>query len=141
MEEIYRETATLKKLDHRNIVTLYRAFVDKKQVIMLMEYVSDGELLSYVDDFGPLSEVVSRKFFSQIINAMSYCHNRGIIHRDLKLENILVKSREDMTIKIVDFGIAGVCVDNKKERNDCGSLTYMAPEVTNKCLILQGTNK
>lgn len=60
---------------------------------------------------------------------MSYCHNRGIVHRDLKLENVLLKTEGDMLIKVVDFGIAGVCVGSKKDKVDAGSIAYMPPEV------------
>lgn len=60
---------------------------------------------------------------------MSYCHNRGIVHRDLKLENVLFKAEGDLLIKVVDFGIAGVCVGTKKDKVDAGSIAYMPPEV------------
>ena len=60
---------------------------------------------------------------------MSYCHNRGIVHRDLKLENVLLKTKGDNIIKVVDFGIAGVCTTNKKDKVDAGSIAYMPPEV------------
>ena len=60
---------------------------------------------------------------------MAYCHNRGIVHRDLKLENVLLKQKGDSTIKVVDFGIAGVCTTNKKDKVDAGSIAYMPPEV------------
>ena len=72
---------------------------------------------------------------------MSYCHNRGIVHRDLKLENVLLKSRGDNLIKVVDFGIAGVCTTNKKDKVDAGSIAYMPPEVTlfvtKVCIVFQ----
>ena len=60
---------------------------------------------------------------------MSDCHNRGIVHRDLKLENVLLKTKGDNIIKVVDFGIAGVCTTNKKDKVDAGSIAYMPPEV------------
>ena len=56
---------------------------------------------------------------------MAYCHTRGIVHRDLKLENVLFKTKGDLTIKVVDFGIAGA----KKDKVDAGSVAYMPPEV------------
>lgn len=59
---------------------------------------------------------------------MSYCHNRGIVHRDLKLENVLFKSEGDLLVKVVDFGIAGVCAGGKKDKVDAGSIAYMPPE-------------
>jgi len=74
-----------------------------------MEYAAGGELLKFVEDLGIINEFDARKIFLQIVNAMCYCHNRGIVHRDLKLENVLFKSKGDLFIKVVDFGIAGVC--------------------------------
>jgi serine/threonine protein kinase len=59
---------------------------------------------------------------------MHYCHIRGIVHRDLKLENVLFKQTGDLTIKVVDFGIAGVCDATKKDKVDAGSIAYMPPE-------------
>ena len=67
---------------------------------------------------------------------MSYCHNRGIVHRDLKLENVLFKSKGDLIIKIVDFGIAGVCTTMQKDKVDAGSVAFMPPEVMFKFLVI-----
>ena len=60
---------------------------------------------------------------------MAYCHTRGIVHRDLKLENVLFKQEGDLHIKVVDFGIAGVCTSKQKDKVDAGSVAYMPPEV------------
>ncbi len=76
---------------------------------MIMELASGGELLKYVEDNGSIPEIDARRILLQIVNAISYCHNRGVVHRDLKLENVLFKSKGDLIIKVVDFGIAGVC--------------------------------
>ena len=71
-----------------------------------------------------------------MINAMHYCHIRGIVHRDLKLENVLLKAAGDMQIKVVDFGIAGVCDSNRKDKVNAGSIAYMPPEVRDSFLII-----
>lgn len=76
---------------------------------MIMEYAAGGELLKFVEDTERVKEVDARRIFLQIINAILYCHQRGIVHRDLKLENVLFKNKGDLFIKVVDFGIAGVC--------------------------------
>jgi len=62
---------------------------------------------------------------------MLYCHSRGVVHRDLKLENVLFKNtiEDDMTVKVVDFGIAGMAA---KDKVDAGTLAYMAPECLDK---------
>lgn len=99
----------MKKLNHKNIIALYHAFVDGKQLCMIMEYAAGGELLKFVEENERVKEVDARRIFLQIINAILYCHQRGIVHRDLKLENVLFKNKGDLFIKVVDFGIAGVC--------------------------------
>jgi len=74
-------------------------------------------------------------------SACSYFHHRGIVHRDLKLENVLFKRKPefgDLTVKIVDFGIAGSSNPNKAEKSNAGSLSYMPPEVLdNTCTVAE----
>lgn len=65
----------------------------------------------------------------QIFRAVNYCHRKGVIHRDLKLENILFWDQERTRIKVVDFGIAGVCRAQEKDKSDAGTIKYMSPEV------------
>ncbi len=129
IEEIYREADALQKLHHNNIINLYKAFVQRKEVILIMEYAGGGELKDKVEELKDLDEIYARTIFQQICSAMSYCHNRGLIHRDLKLENVLFKDKESAIIKIVDFGIAGVCKAQQKDKTDSGTLSYMPPEV------------
>jgi serine/threonine protein kinase len=64
-----------------------------------------------------------------MLSAIEACHSQGIIHRDLKLENVLFDSKARSRIKIVDFGISGRCKGNQGERTDAGTIRYMAPEV------------
>lgn len=66
-------------------------------------------------------------FIKQIVKAMTYCHSNGLIHRDLKLENLLLVNREELLIKVIDFGIAGAMKTMSWEDLDIGSLAYMAP--------------
>lgn len=61
--------------------------------------------------------------------AIDDCHQKGVIHRDLKLENVLFETKAHTKIKVVDFGISGRCKGNTSERNDAGTLRYMSPEV------------
>jgi len=71
------------------------AFVEGHQLVMVMEYACGGEVLEYVTQKGKLNEFVSRKIINQVINALLYCHSRGIVHRDLKLENVLFRDKVD----------------------------------------------
>lgn len=95
-----------------------------------MEAALGGELRHYFKEHDYMSEIRARHIILQVVQAMLYCHSRGVIHRDLKLENVLFKNNdpEDMTIKVIDFGIAGV----GDEKVDAGTYAYMAPECFEK---------
>jgi calcium-dependent protein kinase len=78
-----------------------------------------------------LNEDEVRGIFKQLIVAVSFCHSKGIIHRDIKLENILFKDEGKSKIKIIDFGVSGFI---KNEKSRYGTVRYMPPEV------IDGTN-
>ena len=94
-----------------------------------MEYMEGGELKEYLRKKGKLTESEAKNFFKQIINAVRYCHQKGLVHRDLKLENILMK--DESVVKVSDFGISGV-VNRFNAEVDWGTLRYMSPEVLSK---------
>lgn len=116
-------------LNHKNIIKLYQAFVLKNEVVLIMEYADGGELVEYVEEQKGLPEGEARGLIKQVIAAIEDCHQQGIIHRDLKLENVLFESKAKTRIKVVDFGISGMCKGNIHEKNDAGTLRYMPPEV------------
>lgn len=106
LDAIYREAQALKRLSHGNIVQLYHAFLLKNYILLIMEYVSGGELRKYLNEKGKvLAEKEARDFFIQITDAVEYCHNKGIIHRDLKLENILLADTTSRQIKVFSCGL------------------------------------
>ena len=123
---IYKEADALKALNHKNIIKLYHGFIDGKRFVMIMEAAHGGELLDYLKKEKAVPEPIAREIMMQVIKAMLYCHSRGVVHRDLKLENVLFKNslKGDFSVKVVDFGIAGV----GGEKVDAGTLCYMAPE-------------
>ena len=94
-----------------------------------MEYADGGELLDYVEEKKGLGEIEARSIMKQLVLGIENCHDQGVIHRDLKLENVLFETKGRTKIKIVDFGIAGMCKPDMHEKNDAGTLKYMAPEV------------
>lgn len=89
-----------------------------------------GELGTYFKNHDHMPENIAREIILQVIQAMLYCHSRGVVHRDLKLENVLFKNsyEDDYTVKVVDFGIAGM----QNDKVDAGTLSYMAPECLDK---------
>jgi serine/threonine protein kinase len=93
-----------------------------------MEYVEGGELFEYVADRQRLQEDVTVYLFRQIIWALKYCHGLNIHHRDLKPENILL-NYDNMTVKVVDFGMAALQPQGNFLTTPCGSPHYAAPEL------------
>jgi len=95
-----------------------------------MEAAMGGELYHYLKKYDKMTEIVARNIILQVVQAMLYCHSRGVVHRDLKLENVMFKNKddEDLFVKVIDFGIAGVA----QEKVDSGTLSYMAPECLEK---------
>ena len=92
-----------------------------------MEYCKNGELFSYVSSRGKLTEAHSRNFFMQIVSAVSYCHQKNIIHRDIKHKNILLD--ENFDIKLIDFGLSNYTIEGGYRNTFCGTPAYSAPEM------------
>ncbi|KAK4745582.1 hypothetical protein SAY87_011894 [Trapa incisa] len=129
-DQIKREIATLKLLKHPNVVRLHEVLASKTKIYMILEHVTGGELFDKIATKGKLPESEGRKLFQQLIDGVSYCHNRGVYHRDLKLENVLVDSRG--SIKITDFGLSALPQHYREDgllHTTCGSPNYVAPEV------------
>ena len=129
VDEIYKEARALSKLVHSNIIKLYHAFLLKTDVVLIMEYISGGELYKFVKDKGDLTELEARNIFQQLTYTVEYCHDKYIIHRDLKPTNILISESDSgkIVIKLIDFGISGS--NYGKDKSTAGSLVYMPPEV------------
>ena len=101
-EKIKIETSIMKTLSYsNNIVKILESYETKKHICIVMEYICAGDLLSYIKKRSKLSEPVAKFIFRQIILALQYIHNHNIVHRDIKLDNILIDL--DNNIKICDF--------------------------------------
>jgi serine/threonine protein kinase len=94
---------------------------------MLFEYVNGGQMLDYIISHGRLKEKQARKFSRQIASSLDYCHRNSIVHRDLKIENILISKTGD--IKIIDFGLSNLFAPRGHLKTFCGSLYFAAPEL------------
>jgi 5'-AMP-activated protein kinase catalytic alpha subunit len=97
---------------------------------MVLEYVNGGELFEKIALKRKLSEKEGRKLFQQLMDAVSYCHEKGVYHRDLKPENVLVDAKGN--IKLSDFGLSAFTQHQRKDgllHTTCGSPNYIAPEV------------
>uniref|UniRef100_A0A672QF08 non-specific serine/threonine protein kinase n=1 Tax=Sinocyclocheilus grahami TaxID=75366 RepID=A0A672QF08_SINGR len=127
LEKIYREVQIMKMLDHPHIIKLYQVMETKNMLYLVTEYAKNGEIFDYLAKHGRLSEPEARRKFWQILSAVEYCHNRNIVHRDLKAENLLLDGH--MNIKIADFGFGNFFQPGKPLATWCGSPPYAAPEV------------
>ena len=101
--KILQEVLILKKLVHQNIIRLLEVFENNKNFFIVMEYASDGDLLSYIKKHGKLSEEKGRIIFRQVVEGVKHCHNNKILHRDIKLDNVLL---DKGMAKICDFGVS-----------------------------------
>lgn len=130
VQRIFKEIGVLRSLHHPNIVNLHDTFASGNYICFAMEYCQGGELRQYLHEKGALPEREVYEIAMQICEALRFIHSSGIIHRDLKLENILFSNEDKKVIKIVDFGISGMCTTGSKgEKSYAGSLYYTAPEV------------
>ena len=99
-----REALSATSLSHPNIVSIYDVGEDDRSHYLVMEYVKGETLKSYVQRVGPLSPKRAVEIMQQLTSAIAHAHHNGIVHRDIKPQNVLVD--EDGTVKITDFGIA-----------------------------------
>eukprot|EP00249_Psilotum_nudum_P016127 c25670_g2_i1 orf=524-1846(+) len=129
-EQIKREISTMKLLKHPNVVQLHEVMASKTKVYFVLEYVTGGELFNKIAYQGKFREDEARKYFQQLINAVDYCHSRGVYHRDLKPENLLLDAHGDL--KISDFGLSALPQQFREDgllHTTCGTPNYVAPEV------------
>ena len=147
LDKFQTEVKILSKVDHPNIVRLFEVIEDDKYYNLLQEFCTGGELLKKTETT-KLKEKEVAKIFIQIMSAVAYCHEKGIVHRDLKLENILFETEEpDSPIKIIDFGFSVIFENEKDLKSDnkegsdskknglrrmktkVGTLYYISPEI------------
>ncbi|KAH0574496.1 Kinase, CAMK CAMKL [Spironucleus salmonicida] len=121
------EIQVLKLLSHPNIVKLLEVIDTSRHIYIITEYLPQGELFNYVVSNKKLDEEEARKIFQQLISALDYCHQRNVVHRDLKLENILLDINHNC--KVIDFGLSTVLQQSQSLDTACGSPSYAAPEM------------
>ncbi|KAL8179037.1 UNVERIFIED_CONTAM: NUAK SNF1-like kinase 2 [Gekko kuhli] len=126
---IRREIEIMSSLNHPHIIAVHEVFENSSKIVIVMEYASKGDLYDYISERQRLTEQEARHFFRQVVSAVYYCHKNGIVHRDLKLENILLDSNGN--IKIADFGLSNVFQQDRFLQTFCGSPLYASPEIVN----------
>ena len=120
----------IRKLNHRNVISVEHASEDEDFIYIYMPYYGGGDLHSFIDDYDYLAEKVAFKIFYQLVDAVDHCHLNDIIHRDIKLENMLMDNPEEMNITLIDFGFSIERKGTDPLLDDFpGSPAYAAPEL------------
>ncbi|CAI5462421.1 unnamed protein product [Closterium sp. Yama58-4] len=130
VDQIKREISVMKLVRHPNVVRLYEVLASRTKIYIILEFVTGGELFDKIVNKGRLEEEEARRYFQQLIDAMDYCHSKGVAHRDLKPENLLLDSKDN--IKISDFGLSALPQQVRADgllHTTCGTPNYVAPEV------------
>ena len=127
-QKIKQETTIMETLSKsKNIVKIFETYETKKHICIVMEYICAGDLLTYIKKRSKLTEPVAKFIFKQIILGIKHIHDNNIIHRDIKLDNILLDL--DNNIKICDFGVSRKINIGEILFEQCGTPAYIAPEI------------
>ncbi|KAK4278480.1 hypothetical protein QN277_016320 [Acacia crassicarpa] len=128
-EQIKREISVMRRVRHPNIIQLYEVMATKSKIYFVIEYAKGGELFDKVAK-GKLKEDVAHRYFQQLVNAIDFCHSRGVYHRDIKPENLLLDENENL--KVSDFGLSALAESKRQDdllHTPCGTPAYVAPEI------------
>ena len=136
MKNLQREASIMSRLSHPHVVALYEVCSSKDFFCLALDFFPGGNLCDLVQDNpnGKLEEEQARIYFKQLVEGMDYIHSKGIIHRDIKLENILL-NKEKTDLVIGDFGLSNFWHPGAKLQTRCGSAEYAAPEIFDKTKI------
>ena len=126
-KKVLQEVYILKNIKHSNVIRLLEVFESPKHLLIVMEYSGGGDLLKYIKTHGRLSESKAREYFIQIVYGLAHCHWRSVLHRDVKLDNILLDSNGG--VKLWDFGVSKIMKKDQVINEQCGTPAYIAPEI------------
>ncbi|CAD8143968.1 unnamed protein product [Paramecium octaurelia] len=122
---------TLKKYPHTNLMKLLEIITEKDTSIFIYEYMAGGTLYEFMQQKHlKLDDSEIKTIFKQLLKALKHLHSLNILHRDIKLDNIMFKTKGDIkSLKLIDFGFATFLSDNKNMEFRCGTPGYVAPEI------------
>ncbi|CAM1298173.1 SNRK (predicted) [Pycnogonum litorale] len=128
-DHLFQEVRCMKLVQHPNVVRLYEVIDTQTKLYLILELGDGGDLYDYIMKHEKgLNEEMARKYFQQIVHAISYCHKLHVVHRDLKPENVVFFEKLGM-VKLTDFGFSNRFCPGQKLETSCGSLAYSAPEI------------
>eukprot|EP01063_Lacrimia_lanifica_P002013 TRINITY_DN11051_c0_g1_i1.p1 TRINITY_DN11051_c0_g1~~TRINITY_DN11051_c0_g1_i1.p1 ORF type:complete len:321 (+),score=142.21 TRINITY_DN11051_c0_g1_i1:76-963(+) len=126
-QQLKREIAIMKLLSHRNVLGMQDVLQTGKNIYLVLDLVTGGDLFDQLDHDKVFDEPKARRYFQQLISGLHYLHQQGIAHRDLKPENLLLDQQG--TVYIADFGFSRLLSPCQLLQTVCGTPNYMAPEV------------
>ncbi|GLJ07984.1 hypothetical protein SUGI_0079030 [Cryptomeria japonica] len=129
-DQIKREISIMKLVKHPNVVELYEVMASKSRIYLVMEYLQGGDLSELIAYQTKLEEEEARAYFHQLVLGLDFCQSRGVCHRDLKPQNLLLDGHGNL--KIADFGLSALPDQARQDgllHTACGTPTYAAPEL------------
>lgn len=127
-KKIFQEVFTMRRVHHPNVTRLYEVFESSRHFNMVLEYSGGGDLLQFVKTRGKLTESESSQILNQLLSGLKACHDKNIIHRDVKLDNVLIDASY-ASVKLCDFGVSRVVTPGQRITEQCGTPAYIAPEI------------
>merc|ERR1712137_291269 len=128
-ERLMKEVEILRSIDHPGVVGIVDVHDTEDTLYLVLELVTGGELFDLINQKSLFEEDEARPLVKQMLDTLSYLHDKGIAHRDLKFENILLKDKNYDTVKISDFGLSRIIREGSFMQTICGTPEYLAPEV------------
>ena len=125
--KIMHEVGILLRLRHDSVVKLYETFETRRHIMLVMELCAGGDLLNFVRKRKKMDEPLAKVLFKQIIEGIGYIHSKSILHRDIKLDNILLDGKGK--VKIADFGVSKIVKKGEVMCEQSGTPAYIAPEI------------
>jgi len=122
-----REIHHHRRLHHPNVLQLFEVVATENNIWLVSELCAGGELFDYLVEKGRLAETEAKRIFGQLCLGVGYIHRQGVVHRDLKLENVLLDER--CNVKIADFGFGREFEQRRLMETFCGTTGYAAPEM------------
>ncbi|XP_076711059.2 sperm motility kinase X-like [Callospermophilus lateralis] len=120
--QVLSEPNIMRSLDHPNIIQLFQIIETQRNIYIIMEYADGGQLFDHIPP-GGMQEEKACRFFKQVVGALDYCHDKGIVHQDLKPENVMADARGN--IKLIDFGLSTWFTSGQNLSHFWGTLSHL----------------